>query len=158
MDRCHTLFMFLLEVSAGFNRRWAHLCLTNVIVLHAQSYRVCFEDFPWPQLWSTGVHVCVCLSMCMFKICIKWSETLCVGSSHCFGVKFLYSQAFLWLAPPPTPLKLVLVHHEWSHSSSFVLTYIPEPGLTKTASWKPAHVQRKREGQVFVWILQETEA
>lgn len=70
MDKCHTLFMFLLEVSAGFNRRWAHLCLTNVIVLHAQSYRVCFEDFPWPQLWSMAVHVCVCVSL---FVCLKCS-------------------------------------------------------------------------------------
>lgn len=73
MDRFHTLFMFLLEVFAGFTRRWAHLCLTNVIVLHAQSYRACFEDFPWPQLWSTGVSsLCVNVE----KMCLKRSETL----------------------------------------------------------------------------------
>lgn len=46
----------------GFNRLLAHLCLTNWIVQHVQSHRDCFEEFPWPQLWSASacVFVCIC--------------------------------------------------------------------------------------------------
>lgn len=86
-----------MEVSAGFNRPPAHLCLTNRIVQHAQGHSDHFEDVPWPQLKGVRahVHVCVCLNYVW-----KLNKSLQSPSPHRFWVEV----ATVWykhVTPPP---------------------------------------------------------
>lgn len=146
--------MFSLEVSTGFNRLLAHLCLTNWIVQHAQSHRDCFEDFPWPQLWSASV----CVRVCVWIVHGNELKPYNPSPLNTLGLNLLHCHVCMWLPPrnPPLPASILLdsiiseLMRVGSQESSFVLTYIPKPGLTNTgtAAWKPAHVHSYAEGQL----------
>lgn len=114
--RWHPLFMFSLEVTAGFNRLWVCLCLTNWIVQHAQSHGGSFEDFPWPQRWSERVCVCACACVWVYVQIVNRNELKsCIPSAlTTLGLKLKQCDTRMWLTPP-TLLHLVIFYHEWAY-------------------------------------------